>query len=57
MVRAATAPPYTAPRPRGMTQAGYTNVCVMREGIKGCNRAGKKTIERSAPAAEDKQES
>ena len=57
MVRAATAPPYTAPRPRGMTQAGYTNVSVMREGIKGWKRAGKTTIERSAPAAEDKQES
>ena len=56
MVRAATAPPYTAPRPRGMTQASYTNVCVMREGIKGWNRAGKKTIEWSPPAAEDKQE-
>ena len=37
-------------------QAGYTNVSVMREGIKGWKKAGKKTIEWSAPAAEDKQE-
>ena len=37
-------------------QAGYTNVSVMREGIKGWKKAGKKTVEWSAPAAEDKQE-
>ncbi len=35
--------------------AGYTNVSVMREGIKGWKKAGKQTVEWSAPA-EDKQE-
>ena len=37
-------------------QAGYTNVSVMREGIKGWKKAGKKTIDWSAPATGDKQE-
>jgi len=35
--------------------AGYTNVSVMREGIKGWKKAGKKTVDWAAPA-EDKQE-
>ena len=32
------------------TAAGYTNVKVMREGIKGWKKAGKKTVEWAAPA-------
>jgi len=32
--------------------AGYTNVSVMREGIKGWKKAGKKTVTWTAPAAD-----